>query len=37
MCIIELLGHNDVPKIWYKKGKAFLLKNIVPTLKPAGR
>ena len=30
---IELFGHNDVEKIWYKKDEAFLLKNTVPALK----
>ena len=27
---IEFFGHNNVQKIWCKKGKAFLLKNIMP-------
>ena len=30
---IELFRHNDVQKIWHKKGEAFLPKNTVPTLK----
>ena len=30
---IEHFGHNDVWKIWCKKGEASLPKNTVPTLK----
>ena len=30
---IELFEHDDVQKIYHKKGVAFLLKNTVPTLK----
>lgn len=33
---IELFGHNDVQKIWRKKGEAFLPKNTVATLKHGG-
>ena len=33
---IELLGYNDVQKIWHKKGEIFFPKNTVPTLKHEG-
>ena len=33
---IELFGHNDVKRIWRKKGEAFLPKNTVPTVKHGG-
>lgn len=33
---IELFGHNDVKKIWRKKGEAFQPKNTVPTVKHGG-
>ena len=33
----ELFGHNDVYKIWRKKGETFLLMNTVPVLKHGGR
>ena len=33
---IELFQHNNVQKIWHKKGKGFLPKNRVPTLKHRG-
>jgi transposase len=33
---IELFGHNDVQRVWRKKGEAFVPKNTVPTVKHGG-
>ena len=33
---IEIFGHTDIKKIWFKKCKTFLPKNTVPTLKHGG-